>query len=73
MILKFQVAAVKKPLIVVKRIVEKGNWVSFGPGERDNYIRNGKTSDRVFLKEDGKGSYLLDVNFLGGERTIAVD
>ena len=30
--LTFQVAAVKKPLISVKRITEKGNRVCFGPG-----------------------------------------
>eukprot|EP00973_Karenia_brevis_P082735 11468103-Karenia_brevis.AAC.1 len=34
MSLDFQVAAVSKPLLAVKRIVEKGNHVSFGPGEK---------------------------------------
>ena len=38
--LRFQVADVKKPLMSVKRIVEEGNHVGFGPGEEDNYILN---------------------------------
>ena len=36
----FQVADVVKPLISVKRLVEKGNYVSFGPEESDNFIEN---------------------------------
>ena len=40
MSLCFQVADVKKPLISVKRIVENGNNVGFGPGEGDNFILN---------------------------------
>jgi hypothetical protein len=38
--MSFQVAQVKKPLVAVKRIVEKGNYVCFGPEEGDNYIKN---------------------------------
>ena len=34
--LGFQVADVKKPLIAVKRICEKGDIVSFRPTEEDN-------------------------------------
>eukprot|EP00973_Karenia_brevis_P054118 7517780-Karenia_brevis.AAC.1 len=30
-----QVAAVSKPLLAVKRMVEKGNHVLFGPGSED--------------------------------------
>ena len=37
---RFQVADVKKPLVSVKRITEKGNHVQFGPGEKDNFILN---------------------------------
>ena len=72
--LKFQVADVKKPLISVKRIVEKGNHVAFGPEAKDNYIMNKATGDKVVLRSNGKGSYLLDVAFVGGEKTeITVD
>ena len=74
MSLKFQVAKVKKPLIAVKRIVEKGNIVQFGETEEDNFILNRKTGDKILLKPKGKGSYVMDVNFQGGGRTqITVD
>ena len=36
--LNFQVKDVRKPLLAVKRITEKGNVVQFGPAESDNYI-----------------------------------
>ena len=72
--LGFQVADVKKPLIAVKRICEKGNLVSFGPKEEDNYIMNKDIKDKMMLKPNGRGSYLMDVCFVGGERTqITVD
>ena len=45
--LNFQVTDVKKPLMSVKRIVEKGNHVSFGPGEKDNFIVNRATGDKL--------------------------
>jgi hypothetical protein len=74
MCLGFQVADVKKPLISVKRIVEKGNYVSFGPKTDDNFILNKDSGDKMMLKSNGKGSYLMDVCFVGGERTeITVD
>ena len=74
MCLGFQVADVKKPLIAVKRIVDNGNKVSFGPGDGDNYILNMETEDKMMLKPNGKGSYLMDVSFVGGGRTqITVD
>ena len=74
MCLGFQVADVKKPLISVRRIGEKGNHVSFGPKEEDNYIINKETGDKMMLKPNGKGSYLMQVRFAGGEATeITVD
>ena len=72
--MEFQVADVRKPLIAAKRLVERGNTVTFGPGKEDNYIRNTSTGDKVLLRPNGRGTYLLDVNFVGGERTsITVD
>ena len=57
-----------------KRITEKGNRVCFGPGENESFIENSETGDRVKLRENGKGSYLLDVAFTGGKQTeITVD
>ena len=52
----FQVAAVKKPLISVKRICEKGNCVCFGPEDKDNYVMNIKTGKKILLRPNGKGS-----------------
>ena len=72
--LGFQVADVKKPLIAVKRITEKGNHVAFGPQEEDNYIWNKATGKKMMLKPRGKGSYVMEVQFVGGEKTtITVD
>ena len=74
MSLCFQVANVKKPLIAVKRIVEKGNKVHFGPGVGDNFIQNVVTGDRLPLRPNGRGSYLLDIAFVGGNMTeVTVD
>jgi hypothetical protein len=72
--LGFQVADVKKPLIAVKRITEKGNHVMFGPQQEDNYIWNKATGQKMMLKPKGRGSYAMEVQFVGGEKTsIIVD
>ena len=74
MCLGFQVADVKKQLISVKRIVEKGNVVSFGPTKEDNFILNKVTGDKKMLTSSGKGSYLMNVSLVGGGKTeITVD
>ena len=74
MSIKFQVADVVKPLISVKRLVEKGNHVTFGPGEADNFIENKKLKSKVGLTQTSKGSYLLKVSFVDGRETeIVVD
>ena len=56
MCLSFQVADVQKPLVSVKRIVEKGNLVSFGPKDEDNYVLSKSTGDKLMLRPNGKGS-----------------
>jgi hypothetical protein len=72
--LTFQVADVKKPLVAVKRITEKGNWVVFGPGKEDNYIENKITGDKMLLTPNGRGAFVMDVSFVGGNKTtITVD
>ena len=72
--LNFQVADVRKPLLAVSRVVEKGNEVRFGPGKDGNYIRNLETGDKVVLRPNGRGSYKFDVKFPKGEKTaITVD
>jgi hypothetical protein len=72
--LRFQVADVKKPLMSVKRIVEQGNHVGFGPGESDNCILNKESGNKMPWKMNGKGSYLMQVKLVGGGETeITVD
>jgi hypothetical protein len=54
--------------------VEKGNYVCFGPGEGDNYIKNKRSGKKLMLKENGRGSYLMEVSFDKGDKTqITVD
>ena len=64
----FQVADVRKPLVAVKRISEKGNLVQFGPQKEDNFIQNKQTRDKIFFREQGS-SYIMDVQFENGEFT----
>ena len=72
--LEFQAANVKKPLISVERIAQKGNLVQFGPEAEDNFIINKTSRDKLMLRRSGNGSFLMDVNFVGGEKTeITVD
>eukprot|EP00973_Karenia_brevis_P085102 11812750-Karenia_brevis.AAC.1 len=59
MILDSQVADVSKPLLAVKRIVEKGNRVIYGPGKEDNFILNCQTGDKLMMIPNGRGSYVL--------------
>ena len=72
--LMFQVADVKRPLASVRRIVENGNHVHFGPKDEDNFIMDRETGDKVKLRPNGRGSYMLDVSFEGGRRgEITID
>ena len=70
--LNFQVAAVRKPLLSVKRISDLGNRVVFG--REANYIENEKTGKRLILHPKGRGSYVLKVRFVdGSEEDVVVD
>ena len=61
-------------VVSVKRITEQGNWVSFGPKPEDNFIGNRATGQKVQLRKTAKGSYVLDVRFVGGGTTcVTVD
>ena len=70
----FQVANVAKPLMSVKRVTSKGNRVCFGPEDQDNYIQNVKSGVKIPMRQSGRGSYLLDLQFVGGGKTeLTVD
>ena len=66
----FQVADVKKPLMSVARVVEKGNIIQFGPEAKDNWIRTADGKRTIPLTENGRGSYLMQVDFVGGGKSM---
>lgn len=61
--LTFQVTDVKKPLLAVRRLVERGNVVSFGPEEKDNYIHH-PTSGKTIPMEKKGGSFIIRAHFV---------
>ena len=61
--LDFEVTDVKKPLVAVFRICEKGNLVQFGPKDEDNFVKNIKTQEKIMMKKEGN-SYVMEVDML---------
>ena len=59
----FHCSEVRKPLGAVSRICEKGNIVQFGPEEKDCFIQNIKSKEKIPMKIE-KGTYVIEVNFL---------
>ena len=42
--------------------------------DEDNFILNEASGDKMWLRSNGRGSYLMDVHFDGGDKTsITVD
>ena len=60
--MNFHVTDVKKPLGAVCRIAEKGNYVCFGPDEKDNYIQNIQTKEKIMMTRK-RGTYVLEVEY----------
>ena len=54
----FEVIDVKKPLMAVSRICEKGNVVQFGPEPKHNFIQNIANGEKLYMKRRGN-SYVL--------------
>ena len=61
--LRFQVTDVKKPLLAVRRLVEKGNIVMFGAEPRQNYIENVETKRRIPMEKKG-GAFVIKAHFV---------
>ena len=61
--LKFQVTDVRKPLLAVRRLVEKGNKVVLAGGEGESYIRNEATGVKIPIKKKG-GSFVIEAHFV---------
>ena len=61
--LTFQVTDVKKPLLAVRRLVEKGNKVVLSGVEGESYILNEATKVKVPVKKKG-GSFVIEAHFV---------
>ena len=57
--LTFTVCDVKKPLVSVKKICEKGNIIQFGPNSKDSFIMNVKSKEKIYLIEEN-GQYMME-------------
>ena len=55
----FEVTDVRKPLLAVFRICERGNLVQFGPGLKDNFIQNVQSGEKVHIQRKGN-SYVIE-------------
>ena len=49
----FQVTDVKKPLLAVSRLCERGNVVQFGPEPHHNFVMNVATGERISMRRRG--------------------
>ena len=61
--LTFQVTDVKKPLLAVRRLVEKGNKVVLSAGDGESFIQNLETKVKVPIKKKG-GSFVIEAHFV---------
>ena len=63
--LKFQVTDVKKPLLVVRRLVEKGNVVVLSNVEGESYIFNKDAKVKIPIVKKG-GSFVIEADLVQG-------
>jgi hypothetical protein len=61
--IKFQVTDVRKPLLAVRRLVEKGNTVVLAAGDGESYIQNEATKVKIPIKKKG-GSFVIEAHFV---------
>ena len=61
--LKFQVTDVKRPLLAVRRLVEKGNVVMFGPEPHQTYILHVASGRRIPMERRG-GTFVIKAHFV---------
>ena len=54
---------VKKPLLAVRRLVEKGNRVVLSAGDGESYIQNVSSKIKIPIKKKG-GSFVIEANFV---------
>ena len=61
--LRFQVTDVRKPLLAVRRLVEKGNTVVLAGDGEESYIMNKAAKLRIPIKKKG-GSFVIEAHFV---------
>ena len=61
--LKFQVADVKRPLLAVRRLVERGNTVVMSNREGGSFIENKETKVRIPIVKKA-GSFVIEAEFV---------
>ena len=61
--IKFQVTDVRKPLLAVRRLVEKGNKVVLAGEDGESYILNVATKVKIPIKKKG-GSFVIEAHFV---------
>jgi hypothetical protein len=60
---KFQVTGVKKPLLAVRRLVEKGNAVMLSNVEGESYVYNKESKLKIPIVKQG-GSFVIEAEFV---------
>ena len=58
-----QVEDVRRPLLSVRQLMEKGSLVSFGPGEGDSFICHPQSQVRIPLVKQG-GAFIIKATFV---------
>ena len=61
--IKFQVTDVKKPLLAVRRLVEKGCTVTMANGEGESFIMNNESKVKIPIVKKG-GSFVIEARFV---------
>ena len=61
--LKFQVTDVKRPLLAVRRLVEKRSVVMFGPEPHQTYILHVASGMRIPMERRG-GTFVIKAHFV---------
>jgi hydrogenase maturation factor HypE len=57
------VTDVKKPLLAVRRLVEKGNTVVLAEGDGESFIQHTASKTRIPVKKKG-GSFVIEAHFV---------
>ena len=53
----------KRPLVAVHRITERGNIIQFGPRAEDNFIKEIAIGQKIGIRKKGR-SYVMDVDMV---------